>query len=313
MNTVTSPIQASTLTPVAINWEAITPARALLWIKNTYESDFEQRVSSDGVIKKYVGEMSRGDWHSHTADIVRLGISNGMEVVVDGMHRLKAIAKSNVPFDMFVARNVPLDAFKYIDQGNNRTLKDVMDVAGWANSTTLSSTGRYLWVHEETGTPFGSVRAEHNLSAGSLFDWVESHRPDLRREWASHSPIVIAVRKKIKMSESIMFFLWMKMSAADHELTEGTFAFLSDPMDRTIPVPNESFRFAVEVIDDLQYEMKRLKLKGMKTRSDEHRDPCTSALIYAWNCARKGKSHRTKQGFKTALKKATDEQKWTIA
>ena len=213
---------------------------------------------------------------------------------------------------MFVARGVPLDAFKYIDQGNNRTLKDVMDCAGWDASTTLSAAGRYLWVYEETGTPFGQVRPERNLSAGSLFDWVEQYAPSISKEWEKNRALVIAARKGIKMSEGIMFFLWLKMSASDHGKAVQVFTYLANPLDRTIDEPSLAFQFAVKIIDDLQIEMKQLKGRGMKTRSDEHRDPCTSALIYAWNCLIAGKTHKTVRGFKAAVSKAEYSTLWTI-
>jgi hypothetical protein len=232
-----------------------------------------------------------------------------MEVVIDGQHRLNAILDSEKSVDMFVARNVPLDAFKYIDQGNTRTLKDVMDCAGWSDTATVSSAARYMWVYGETGTPFGSVRPENNLSAGSLFDWVDEYTPSIRDEWERNGELVRSARKGIKMSESIMFFLWMKFSATDIRMARQVYAYLADPFSGNGHL-SKNFKYAVTMIADLQYEMKQLKDKGMKTRSDEHRDPCTKALIFAWNSSRKGKDYASLKAFKVAMAKTANQ--WEI-
>jgi hypothetical protein len=306
----TTPVNPSKKTPITINWEAITPTRAKLWIKQTDESPFQQRTLGSGTVKKYIGEMKRGDWHSGTADIIRIGECEGREVVIDGQHRLMGIAASEIAQDMFVARNVPLDAFKYIDQGNNRTLKDVMDCAGWQDSTTISSGARYLWVYGEAGTPFGQVRPERNLSAGSLFDWVEEYTPEIKDVWVSNKKLIREARKGIKMSESIMFFLWMKFSALDEVLAGQAFHYFSEPLAGNGSL-SANFKYALEYIAEIQWEMKEMTAKGLRTRSDEHRDPCTKALIMAWNSTRTGKCFRSKNGIKKELVKSGNDV-WAI-
>ena len=305
---ISTPAPAATQTPIQISWESVTPTRAALWIKQTQKSEFKQRSLGSGVVRKYIGEMERDDWHSHTADIIRLGMSGGMEVIIDGQHRLNAIVKSNKPQDMFVARNVPLDAFKYIDQGNTRTLKDVMDCSGWTNTPTVSAAARYIWVYSETGSPFGTVRPERNLSAGSLFDWVDDYTPSIRHSWEAYGDMVRKARKGIKMSEAIMFYLWMQMSEKDYALAYSLFESMD--VESTNQLPNQNFKFAIALIRDLQEKMLRAKKEGLKSRSDEHRDPCTLALVFAWNATRRGKVYEKIGSFKAALTKAGF--KWDI-
>ncbi len=318
MTAATKPIAPRRKTQIEITYESVTPARANLWLKQTRvvsedpSIDWQQRRPSPGVIKKYTAEMGHDMWHRGTADTIRLGESSGMEVCIDGQQRLNAIANSGMAQDMFVARNVPLCAFKYIDQGNSRTLKDVMDCAGWDATSTLSSAGRYLWVYSLTGTPFGTVRDDDRLAAGNLFDWLEEYEPYLPDVWERDGALVRAARKGIKMSEAIMLFLWIHMARSNPTEAQKVFMYLSNPMDRSIEEPSLGFQFAVKAIYDLQEEMRSLKDKGMKTRSDEHRDPCTSALIFAWNCMLEGREFRTLKGFKDALTKAENTKLWAI-
>lgn len=312
MNAILKPIRATSKTPINLTWECITPTKAKQLLKQTNESNFEQRKISTGIVKKYINEMVSGNWHNGTADVVRLGSDDGKEIIIDGQHRLAAIANTTIGQNVFVARNVPTDAFKYIDQGNVRTLKDVMDCAGWESTPTLSAAGRYLWVYSIYGAPFKKVGSENSLSAGSLFDWVEGFVPSIVDEWEENKELVIGAKKGIKMAEGIMLFLWIKMAEKDKEAAAEVFTYLRNPLDRTIKEPSLSFQFAVKFINEMHQEMQGMKSKGMKTRSDEHRDPCTSALIYAWNCLREKKVHKTQRGFNSAMKKANHDFLWNI-
>lgn len=112
------------------------------------------------------------------------------------------------------------------------------------------------------------------------------------------------------MSASVMTFLWYEMSRMDRTRALETFLYLADPLDRTREEPSTAFRFAVGRIEELQIAMKQAKAAGMKSRSDEHRDPATSALIFAWNSG--DRVFRTQQGFTRAVNAATKSELWTI-
>jgi hypothetical protein len=301
----TKSINPSRKSPINISYEAITPTRAKLWVKNTRETEYIQRKISSGAVAKLSGEMTRGDWHSNTADVIRIANHNGCEVVLDGQHRLSAIIASDKPQDMFVARNVPADAFKYIDQGNSRTLKDVMDCDGWVDSTTMSSIGRYLWVYSESGSPFGQVRDEKKLSAGSLYDWVCEYEPSIREAWNQYSPLIKDAKKGIKMSEAVMGFLFLKLNRVDPLLCHEVFAFFKDPMVSD-SCPSINFKLAAKEIQELQFELKSLKARGMSTRSDEHRDLSTMYILFAWVSTVEGRKFKTTTGFRKAFNKYSE-------
>jgi hypothetical protein len=312
MDAATSPIAPKRKSKISITHESITPTRAKLWAKATRETEYSQRKVSQGVVAKYSGEMARGDWHADTGDMVRLATYKGQEVVLDGQHRLAAIIHSGKPQDMYVARNVPQSAFAYIDQGNTRTLKDVMDCDGWADTPTVSAIGRYLWVYSETGSPFGSVSSERNLSAGSLYDWVCEYQPSLREQWATYGPLIKAAQKGLRVSPAVLGFLFVRLNTLDTLLCHDVFKYFSDPY--TEKAPSNGFMFAVKQIQEMLLDIANMKARGMAVRSDEHRDRSTLHILSAWYMHLEGKKPTSDAGYKKIFNKLLQQESdlWSI-
>lgn len=283
-------------TMVTMTWEHISPARAKNWITNTMETSFHQRGLSKGNVAKYAGEMERGDWHEDTADVIRLTGFGGLEVASDGQHRLSAIVKSGVGIDMWVARNVPEDAFKYIDQGANRTLTDVMTASDYPSPRILSVAGSNLWKYYQTGSPLRAPDAENKLSAGNTLDWIEENVPDLKEFWIEEEAMLRKVKREGAGPESTMLYLLYRWVDLDPELARDFMTYLSDP------TMNQPRLKAMAVAYRYVYDFKAAN-KNAKT-SEWHN--VTLAVLQAytavWNAMREHKQIKTQNGLTKILK-----------
>lgn len=65
--------------------------------------------------------------------------------VLDGQHRLAAIARAGIPVQVLVVRGVDKSAFITIDRGRPRTNADVLGCDGYKNATKLAATVSLVW------------------------------------------------------------------------------------------------------------------------------------------------------------------------
>jgi hypothetical protein len=227
------PLKAKRVTDVEMTWEHISPTRAKTWLKALKETGYAQRGLSAAAADRYAGDMARGEWHSDTGVPILLTVSGGHEVPLDGQTRLSGIVRSDVGIDSWVARNVPGCAFKYVDNGQPRTLKDVMVAAGYSDPTVLSAAGAQLWKESLTGSPMTTPSGTDRTSAGNTLDWLAEHVPDLESYWLAHKSAIKAAQKNKQGSAATLLYLHYALSKLDGDLTAQWFDYLIDPMLRT--------------------------------------------------------------------------------
>lgn len=289
----TNPLKAKTKTPIDMSWEHISPARATEWLKNTSNTDYAQRGLDKGAVGRYLSQHSRGLWHSNTGDTICITTHKGREVVLDGQHRLSMIAGSSTGVDMWVARNVPADAFKYKDGGKKRVLKDVMVAAGWgSDSSTLATTGNFLWLHETEGCLYSKQADSRSVMEGDKFDWLCKYSPDIKSEFADNKKVLRRANKEIEIPVPTLFFFWLVFGNTDKKLRDGVFAYLTSPLEK--PAPSNNFTYMVMKIRDLQAEFRR---DSGSVRTEVQRHHYAMAIMLAWNAHRAGKFYRTATGF----------------
>lgn len=118
-----------------VSIETVTPAMARIYLsKNT-----KNRYLRQNIVKYYSDMLVDGKWM-----LTHQGIAfDTRGRLLDGQHRLHAIAQSNVPAQLVISRDVDPETFKVLDSGLNRTLKDRTDLSGAeiSISTTLYRLG----------------------------------------------------------------------------------------------------------------------------------------------------------------------------
>ena len=100
--------------------ERITPDIA----KSYLTQNLVNRSVKRATVEKYVRALKRGTFKTTPS-----GIAFDTDgTLVDGQHRLLAIAVSGIPAVMNVSRDVPKDAVEYIDRGTSRSIRDVLSI-----------------------------------------------------------------------------------------------------------------------------------------------------------------------------------------
>lgn len=142
----------------------ITPAMARALLEaNTLPNRRIKPVSR----RKYERAIKAGEWKV-THQGIGLDANGG---ILDGQHRLTAIANSGKTVQSYITYNLPPDTFDVIDRGKTRSFGDALEAGGWKKdsrtiSTSLLAYIRYQlyptqpWTHQAT-TP----------SSTEIVDW----------------------------------------------------------------------------------------------------------------------------------------------
>lgn len=115
----------------------VTPAMAKTWLNSLAEN---QRKLRDTKVAQYARDMKAGDWPL-TGDTVKID-TNGK--LIDGQHRVAAIALADIPVEMFVAFDVDPAVMPVLDTGLGRKFGDVLHMAGTPQRLLTSAIVRYV-------------------------------------------------------------------------------------------------------------------------------------------------------------------------
>jgi hypothetical protein len=101
----------------------ITPEMAAKWLESNAEFNRKLRQT---VVDRYARDMLNGAWN-----LTHQGVAFDTKGrLIDGQHRLAAIAKAGVSVRMTVVRDTPAGAFDHVDIGFGRTTADVLSAQG---------------------------------------------------------------------------------------------------------------------------------------------------------------------------------------
>jgi hypothetical protein len=124
-------------------------------------------------VRRYANEMTAGQWKL-TGDPVKVA-PNGR--LIDGQHRLEAVVASGVTVKMAVATDVPEDVFDVIDSGKNRTMGDVLRMAGIRQGSISAAVARTLIVLAAGMEP--TNEAHKLVSRTDILDFVAAHEESM--------------------------------------------------------------------------------------------------------------------------------------
>ncbi|CAM5998728.1 unnamed protein product [Sphagnum balticum] len=158
---------------------SVTPAEATLWLdtKNAHN-----RPISQSTVERYTQEMKANRWKSNGQAIV---FSKSGQLV-NGQHRLKACIAANKSFDTLIVWGVDDDAFDTIDDGNKRSLADVLAIKGEHNFRLLSTGVRFLWVYATGQVETRDLRRGTIATKPLLEETLRKH-PGLRQSTKYYS------------------------------------------------------------------------------------------------------------------------------
>lgn len=111
--------------------ELITPDLAMKFL----EKNKLNRKLTDRHINFLAQQMRENKWLD-TGDTIKFDEGGNL---LDGQHRLNAIAKSGKSFEILVVRGLNKKAFEVMDTGKSRSAGDVLSSLGNTNASTLAS------------------------------------------------------------------------------------------------------------------------------------------------------------------------------
>lgn len=118
----------------------ITPEVAEQWLgANTHNRNLSRMY-----IDRLAGAIRRGEWQFNGESIK----FNGDGTLIDGQHRLSAIAKSGVPVAALVVHNVSMSAQDTVDVGKKRSLADALKLRGETECAQLAGAVTIIWRFE---------------------------------------------------------------------------------------------------------------------------------------------------------------------
>ncbi|WP_244942123.1 hypothetical protein [Streptomyces coelicoflavus] len=142
----------------------VSPELATEWLtRNT-----SNRPLSKAAVQQLAGRIQRGEWQ-----LTHQGIAFDEDgVLIDGQHRLAAIAKAGIAVPLTVTRGVPRTAFTVMDTGRKRTGRDALALAGEANATHLAAAlrGLHLYLNAPNSSWSGGSSVTSNDQLLTMLD-----------------------------------------------------------------------------------------------------------------------------------------------
>lgn len=131
----------------------VTPHKAEEWLRSVPEF---QRKINESLVERLVIAITRGEWRENGATIV----FNNRGELIDGQHRLTAIARSGIPVWMVVITRVSPgeETFQTIDDGKSRKITDFIRCA---NANVTSAVLLMYWRVVNGFFPDHNVPAPH--------------------------------------------------------------------------------------------------------------------------------------------------------
>lgn len=137
------------MSKVTLDRETISPKQAREYL----ESNTHNRHLREPRVQQLMGAIERGEW-KETGDPIKF---NG-DLLLDGQHRLEAIARGSRRVPVWVARGVDAGAQEVVDTGSKRSVGDALTLRGYQNATLLGAIANIVWTYRVTGEPLHTGR-----------------------------------------------------------------------------------------------------------------------------------------------------------
>ncbi len=250
----------------------ITPSLAQAWLARSTE--MINRPVHLQWVQQLMQAIRRGEWQL-TGDSIKM---DAQGQVVDGQHRLLAIAQSGVSCLSLVVRGVHPAAFAVMDTGRGRTVGDILHLYGITDRFAKAGMVRILLLLEATGRPVtGTLESRGIVSPASTLAYLEQH-PDIDQG----AKMADSVRQVLEGGKGIWGAAFVLLMRVDRPAVE-KFAYLlrtGEDLSRGNPIlllrrrtePQKSAFFA---------------------RDSRAREELMALIIKAWNAWRSGETIET--------------------
>lgn len=241
----------------------VTPELAHEWLGfNTHNRNVRQRV-----VLAYAADMSAGHWQWN-GESIKFAADG---TLLDGQHRLAAIAESGTTIPMLVVRGLENDAQETVDGGAKRKFGDVLKLRGEQQPLILAAIIRRVTLWDD-GNRWGDNKSRATSTNAQMLQTLERY-PWLR-DITQPSAMVST---HCGLPGSIIGFGWWLFSRLDENAAKDVdffFARLSDGQGL--------------VKGDAIYELRRGVENSRSVRGARSERYLTAIMIKAWNAYRDG-------------------------
>lgn len=129
----------------------LTPSLAKELLSHNYVGNRRTRPS---IIAKYAIEIKEGRWNSEVSNIQDpLMISKDGELL-NGQHRCHAVIEADTPIYIYVEKDVDVNIFKYLDDGEKRAAADYISLP---NANGIACLAKIICAVEDGSAPLTSA------------------------------------------------------------------------------------------------------------------------------------------------------------
>lgn len=144
------------------------------------------RPVSHDIVDRYSNDMATGLW-TFAADPIRFDTEGHL---IDGQHRLTALARVEMTLPMLVVRGLPTDSQLVMDQGRKRTPGQQLGLLGVKDSNLIASIVK-VTIQYDTGLLFRDNKLSGSITAPVIQEYVNDHSDEI----AFVQPLLGAVRR----------------------------------------------------------------------------------------------------------------------
>ncbi|HEY9368355.1 hypothetical protein [Streptomyces sp.] len=179
----------------------VTPDLAEKWLdQNTHNRNLREKA-----VMAYARDMEAGNW-AENGEAIKFGKDG---TLLDGQHRLQAIALSGATIKMLVVTGLESRTQETMDDGRKRTLADALHLRGETNSVVLGALLRraLMWdmgQYRNTGA--------YTPTNTECLTFLEEH-PECRES----ASVAVALRKPVALPASILGLTHWVFSRIDTE------------------------------------------------------------------------------------------------
>jgi len=173
----------------------------------------------------YVGQMLNGEWKENGEPII-IDV-NGF--IKDGQHRLHACIEANYSWDCPIISGVSPDVMDTIDTGANRSLKDVLQLNGYTDTSDLAGITRAICTYnlgknafvQPSGVSIGSYKKYFSNNKGLTY--VNENKDDLIKVIRITCRIYKAQKAKVMSRKDLGLILY---AISDYDIKQIHIDFL---------------------------------------------------------------------------------------
>ncbi|MGW7087594.1 hypothetical protein ACWGH2_29415 [Streptomyces sp. NPDC054871] len=276
-NIVSLSLDKYNLPPITIELVDVTPELAREWLLKNVKN----RNLRKGMVAQYGRDMAAGEWTINGSTVV----FDDNDTLIDGQHRLSAIAASDIrgaSFPLLVVRGVVEKAKRTIDGGAKRTMGDrlnIDDVSG--NTSVLASLLRraHMW---DRGAYINAGGASPTPS--EMYAYLEDNPGVL---WSAD--FASASRRRILAPSSVVAIAHWVTSRASSGDAKWFFEHVIKPVD----LPDGHPIWALN---------KKLTAEASQRTGRANETEMLAAFVITWNAVRAGRSISKIQMPKGGLK-----------